>query len=91
MASQQGVFTFCSDILQDHRTALSELIGRDQVHHVQIAAGFKCELLDRLRYANVTGASLFPDIEGVGRYTKEWARLKALGRRRVELHGDSGI
>lgn len=85
MAAQQGVFTVCTDVYQDHAELLRRLLGRQAedgaYRRAIIPAQYKIEFLDRLSYMNITGVSLFPTIDGVGRSTAAAARINlALSR-----------
>ena len=50
---------------------------RDYLNAPQIAHdGFSGQILRALRYMNITGASLFPGIDGVGRAVDEAVRIR---------------
>jgi len=85
MAAQQGVFTVSTDVLSDHGVLLREILGakRDRTAYQRVLIPAKCKLefLSRLRFMNITRASLFPGIDGVGRSVDEWGSLKLSGHR----------
>jgi len=80
MVAQQGVFTVCTNVLCDHAEILAKWLGEDRdgisYHRFIIPKGQKLSFLAQLRKMNITGASLFPDIDGVGRKTAESAKLR---------------
>lgn len=82
MAAQQGVFTVCTDVYRDHAQLLQELLGPDSAgmayRRAVIPKRLKIEFLEQLRLMNITGASLFPGIDGVGRRTAEAANIHLL-------------
>ena len=67
-AVQQGVFTLCKQVLTDHREALEEA---GCLFKFKIPKELKAEFQYRLVKANVTGVSLFPDIDGLGRFIRD--------------------
>ncbi len=76
MAAQQGVFTVCTDIFQEHSELLEQLLQDGGVYQrAVIPQECKLTFLKRLHLMNITGASLFPGIDGVGRFVDEKARL----------------
>jgi hypothetical protein len=89
MAAQQGVFTVCTDVFQDHAKLLAELLGPDQekraYRRTVISKRLKPEFLEHLRFMNITGASLFPGIDGVGRFIDESARIHLYRRVASEM------
>ena len=83
MAAQQGVFTVCTDVYRDHAQLLQDLLGPDSAgkayRRAVIPKRLKIEFLEQLRFMNITGVSLFPGIDGVGRRTAEAANIHLLG------------
>ncbi len=81
---QQGLFTFCSHILDDHgRTTFRFLKGEEvQLLKIVIPAKLKAEFQSRLWTMNLTGGTLFPDLDGLGRATAELISLQV--RQQVE-------
>jgi len=84
MVAQQGCFTISQDILADHALAMAgqlpaeaEEEGQTLVnrHKYIIPAARKPELLRLLHHMNVTAASLFPGIDGLGAELEEVVRL----------------
>jgi len=77
MAAQQGVFTVCTDVFRDHAELLEQILqGNGGYYRAVIPPGQKVNFLKQLRFMNITGASLFPDIDGVGRLVDEKARIE---------------
>ena len=81
MLAQQGCFTVSPDLLLDHQLGITESltkVGKSNPHYprkVIVAAECKSELLRRLHYLNVTAASLFPGIDGLGEELEALVRL----------------
>lgn len=77
MVAQQGCFTIASDILANHNSAI--LMPLDPITCTRaptamkliIPAWQKYKLIARLVSMNVTGSSLFPGLDGLGRSIKE--------------------
>ena len=80
-AAQSGTFTVCASIFADHGELLPKALGneptRTRCTRVIISAYLKLEFLSKLRLTNVTGLTLFPDIHGLARETREVVRLYA--------------
>lgn len=70
---QQGVFTICTRILDEHG-GIIKTFGTP-LHRLVIPAAFKTECLSRLRVMNLSAATLFPDLDGLGVSTAEFIRL----------------
>lgn len=85
MAAQQGVFTVCTDVYQDHAQLLQDLLGKEgqgrAYRRAVIPAELKIDFLKQLRLMNIMGVSLFPGIDGVGRRTAEAAHIDLLGEK----------
>ena len=82
MVAQQGLFTLSASLAVDHdvmidRTCRPSAIGVDGTIYLKlvIAAEIKTEFLKHLALMNVTAASLFPGVDGIGRATYDLARL----------------
>ncbi len=92
MAAQQGVFTVCTDVFQDHWELLVELLGDEQAgkscFRVSISSDLKAEFLEGLKTMNITGASLFPGIDGVGMATDEMARIALWRETQPTVHDE---
>ena len=80
MASQQAMFTICPAILGHHGKIISAALPGSNAAIAgkwTIPSEKKTELLAKLRTANITGSSLFPGLDGVGRAALELARVEA--------------
>ena len=82
MVAQQGHFTFCLNVLGDHAALIESVCS--QVTGPNVAWGkivipetIKPRILDQLRHLNVTAASLFPGLDGLGMSLVERVRLAA--------------
>jgi hypothetical protein len=81
-AAQQGVFIYSDNGLADHHTTFAALYQAPQTSHPEkyllekllVPAELKTEFLVRLRLLNVSALTLFPGVDGLGRYTAETAR-----------------
>jgi len=80
-ASQQAVFTVCTHVLSDHGDVISEaFVGQEYKNPLTkaiIPAGLKNEFLSRLKVMNITPASLFPGLDGLGRASRDYIRLRS--------------
>jgi hypothetical protein len=76
IAAQQGRFTMCFQLRQSHDCLISQTSPSD-VRRIVIPRDKKVEFLLRLRDMNITGAALFPGVDGLGQSVKE---LVYLGR-----------
>jgi hypothetical protein len=80
-ASQQAVFTVCTHVLADHGEVISEaFVGQEDrcpLNKVIVPAGVKSQFLSRLRTMNITASSLFPGLDGLGRASRDYIRLRA--------------
>jgi len=80
-ASQQACFTVCVDIFAEHSKAIETAV--DDIAHTLaltkliIPRERKLDFLSRLRTMNITAASLFPGLDGLGRSAAEYIRLRA--------------
>jgi hypothetical protein len=73
---QQGLFTVCSNLTADHALTLvdkSDGAGTKMI----IPARAKPRMLDELRSVNISAATLFPGLDGVGRTIADRIRLSA--------------
>jgi hypothetical protein len=79
MIAQQGGFTLCTQVMSDHAPVIAGALRRHPNSHGRwrIAARDKRALLSALRMANITAASLFPGVDGIGRSLHE--TVKATG------------
>lgn len=75
MAAQQGLFSVSLQIGADHRSILEETMSESddppQFLRYIIPAAVKLNFMSRLRLLNVTAASLFPGVDGLGRSVAE--------------------
>ncbi|MGO9404293.1 MAG: hypothetical protein ACLPVW_12585 [Terriglobales bacterium] len=80
-ASQQAVFTVSTHVLADHGEAISEAFvsqeDRYPLNKVIVPAGLKDQFLSKLRTMNITASSLFPGLDGLGRASRDYIRLRA--------------
>ena len=80
-ASQQAVFTVCTHVLADHGEAISEAFASQEdrypLNKVIVPAGLKDQFLSKLRTMNITASSLFPGLDGLGRASRDYIRLRA--------------
>jgi hypothetical protein len=76
MVAQQGRFTMCFKIHQQHNCIISQ-IGREFLRKIVIPKEKKAEILLRLRDMNITGASLYPGVDGLGLSVREIVSLGA--------------
>jgi hypothetical protein len=78
IGNQQGFFTVCLDPLADHAAVLEELAAYADGPHCEkliIPKAKKAQLLRELQLMNVTGKSMFPGLDGLGRTLTELTRL----------------
>ena len=61
---QQGVFTVCTCILDEHAGIINNF--GSGFRRLVIPAALKTECLSRLRVMNLSAATLFPDLDGLG-------------------------
>lgn len=78
--AQQGVFTVPTDPLADQARSIAEVFnqaGKAQaLAKIVVPAPLKYQFMSRLRIMNTTASSLFPGIDGIGRATAEYIRLR---------------
>jgi hypothetical protein len=88
-ASQQAVFTVCTHVLADHGQVISEaFVGQEDrypLNKVIVPAGVKNQFLSKLRTMNITAGSLFPGLDGLGRASRDYIRLRAWRTRDEEM------
>jgi len=81
MINQQGIFTFCHNVLEDHAysigNALSNYADIDWLWKIVIPKEHKIKFLAKLHAMNITGASLFPGADGIGRYLNELMHIES--------------
>ncbi len=81
-AAQQGYFSFSPDLLTDQQGVLLESMSDsaewcERFFVMSIPPGLKAEFLRKLRDLNVTAASLFPGVDGLGRSIGELVGLES--------------
>lgn len=78
IGNQQGFFTVCLNASADHADVLSELVDYADGPHcgmLTIPKESKPEFLRELQLMNVTGKSMFPGLDGLGRTLAELSKL----------------
>jgi hypothetical protein len=78
MIIQQGMFTLCNNIKTDYADVIEKICKHASIHglfKLIIPKAIKREVLMHLHSANISAASLFPGIDGIGASTAEEARL----------------
>jgi FRG domain len=79
MVAQQGRFTMCFKLHQ-RQNCIIDQIGPQYTRKLIIPHERKHELLLRLREMNITGAALFPGVDGLGRWISELVSLGELDK-----------
>ncbi|MBI4178423.1 FRG domain-containing protein [bacterium] len=80
--AQQGCFMICRNVVGDVEAVLGQEIpkvadsGRETLRRLRIPASLKATFLRNLRAMNVTASSLFPGLDGIGRYLEESIRCR---------------
>jgi hypothetical protein len=74
MVAQQGRFTMCFKLHQKQDCIIDD-IGPENLRRILVPHDKKPGLLLRLREMNITGASLFPGIDGLGQSVRELVSL----------------
>jgi len=77
MVAQQSTYTACENILVDHTKAIGDVLDQSTCVKATIPKDKKSEYLSRLSVMNITAASLFPGIDGVGQHLTEKADIMA--------------
>jgi len=84
MVAQQGGFSLSSQILADHASAIEHAIvsvpneSPDPLFgRIVIPKSRKPEFLRRLRSMNITAASLFPGVDGLGKAIEQDVRMRS--------------
>ena len=78
MLVQQGGFTICTQVLADHERTIGACYPGPSPRKplkLTIRHELKSDFLKQLRAMNVTGSSLFPGVDGIGRSVKELVLL----------------
>jgi hypothetical protein len=88
MVTQQGLFSFCAQVLADHADVLKGLVPADAKQQffsrIIIPAKLKREFLRRLTAVNITASVLFPGVDGLGRSIAEFVRVAAYSKARSD-------
>ncbi len=83
MYAQQGFYMVCEDPRRAHDEVMDEIAKKASaepfLHKMVITSSAKVQFLANLRMMNITGASLFPGADGLGRHVAEFGRLVASG------------
>ena len=74
MAEQQGRFTMCLRVHQDH-VCIATKISTTHLKKIVIPHKIKPDFLAELRRMNITAAALFPGVDGLGRSIAELTSL----------------
>jgi hypothetical protein len=82
MINQQGLFTVCHNVLEDHAYSLGNVLSKYEdkckwLCKVVIPKEHKIQFLSNLHAMNITGASLFPGADGIGRYLNELMHIES--------------
>ena len=84
MTAQQTLFSLSRWVLADHGAIIGDAVSQEQgigkpVHFckVVIPRQSKLQFLRRLHQMNITGSSLFPGIDGLGRSLSELTKIAA--------------
>jgi FRG domain len=76
IANQQGYFTICGQIPSNHGLLLGQSFGgKRDCRKFIIDARLKPEFLRKLLRMNITPNSLFPGLDGLGRFVNDQIRL----------------
>ncbi len=82
MINQQGLFTFCHNVLEDHAYSIGKALSKFEdrknwLWKVIVPKEHKIRFLAKLHAMNITGASLFPGADGIGRYLNELMHIES--------------
>lgn len=79
MVVQQGGFSVCRNVLGNHGMILQDIMpdqsAKVYFRKLVIPASLKSPFLRKLRSMNITANSLFPGLDGLGRYIKEYIQV----------------
>lgn len=79
MIAQQGGYGICQNILGDHEKIIEDALGDERkllvFDKIIIPKEEKLEFIRKLRMMNITGSSLFPGLDGVGKSISEMVSL----------------
>lgn len=89
LIKQQGAFSISNNILKPHCEMISEIFddttSNSGLYKIEIPKELKLEFLARLRNMNITAASLFPGLDGLGRSIRETLILRQWSEDRQNL------
>jgi hypothetical protein len=71
--AQQGMFTLASRLQRPHDDLLGKLLRKSDRVHIQFPKELKPGVLEMLEGQGVTGASLYPDLIGIGHHLSDFA------------------
>ncbi len=82
MINQQGLFTVYHNVLEDHAYSIGNVLNKydnkkNWLWKIVIPKEHKIRFLARLHAMNITGASLFPGADGIGRYLNELMHIES--------------
>lgn len=81
MIAQQGLYSVCRNIDNDHDEIIEDAIKdakknkEESFHKIKIPKEQKLEFLRKLYFMNISSNSLFPGLDGLGRSISELAKL----------------
>lgn len=81
MAIQQGWVTVSNNILADHLDILENYSSNDLIK-LDVRSTWKNEALDRLHHMNISGKTLFPGLDGLGRWNRELIKIRTYRERK---------
>lgn len=76
---QQGTFSISNNLLKSHCDIINEVFSESEhsgLFKLEIPKELKLEFLTRLHAMNITGASLFPGLDGLGKSIREKLLLR---------------
>lgn len=71
MVAQQGTFTMCNPPWIDHTEELAQSLPTESLHLLPVPASLKPALMQTLAEMNLSAASLYPGMDGIGRRVAE--------------------
>ncbi len=79
-APQQGVFTLATNVLADHgeliEAVFREANESERLCKLVIPSKLKYEFLSRLQFLNITPRAFFPDLDGLGKSSRDYIVLR---------------
>ena len=77
--AQQALVTLAHPWNHDHVALLGRCLNEQKGTVLKIPASLKKGLMERLRKMNVSGATLFPGVDGIGRFLREGVEYRIPG------------